>query len=56
MRPVCPEPPLVFVKPFKKVLRMKCKIKWTTVKKVLQIAVTIVSTIIGTVAVQASCL
>ena len=26
---------------------MKCKIKWSTVKKVLQVAVTIVSTIIG---------
>jgi len=36
-------------------MRMKCKIKWTTVKKVLQVAVTIISTIIGTVAVQANC-
>ena len=52
MRPVCPEPPLVLLNPLKTVLRMKCKIKWTTVKKVLQVAVTIVSTIIGTVAVQ----
>ena len=56
MRPVCPEPPLVLFNPQKTVLRMKCKIKWSTVKKVLQVAVTIVSTIIGTVAVQASCM
>jgi hypothetical protein len=37
------------------VLRMK-KIKWSTVKKVLQVLVTIISTVIGTVAVQASVL
>ena len=29
------------------------KIKWSTVKKVLQIVVTISSTVVGTVAVQA---
>ncbi len=29
------------------------KIKWSTVKKVLQIVVTIISTVVGTVAVQA---
>jgi hypothetical protein len=52
MRPARSEPPLVFVKPFKNDLRMK-KIKWSTVKKVLQILVTIVSTVVGTVAVQA---
>ena len=52
MRPAWSEPPLVFVKPFKNDLRMK-KIKWSTVKKVLQIVVTIISTIVGTVAVQA---
>lgn len=32
------------------------KIKWSTVKKVLQLLVTIISTVIGTVAVQASVL
>jgi len=32
------------------------KIKWSTVKKVLQVVVTIISTVIGTVAVQASVL
>ena len=37
------------------VLRMK-KVKWSTVKKVLQVLVTIISTVIGTVAVQASVL
>ena len=52
MRPVRSEPPLVFVKPFKNDLRMK-KIKWSTVKKVLQVIVTIITTIAGTVAVQA---
>ena len=34
-------------------LRMK-KIKWSTVKKVLQVVVAIISTVVGTVAVQAS--
>ena len=29
------------------------KIKWSTVKKVLQVLVTIISTVVGTVAVQA---
>ena len=52
MRPVRPEPPLFFVKQLKNDLRMK-KIKWSTVKKVLQIVVTIISTIVGTGAVQA---
>ena len=32
------------------------KIKWSTVKKILQVLVTIISTVIGTVAVQASVL
>ena len=32
------------------------KVKWSTVKKVLQIVVTIISTIVGTVAVQACAL
>ena len=32
------------------------KIKWSTVKKVLQVLVTIVSTVVGTVAVQANVL
>ncbi len=32
------------------------KVKWSTVKKVLQVLVTIISTVIGTVAVQASVL
>ena len=31
-------------------------IKWSTVKKVLQVLVTIVSTVVGTVAVQANVL
>lgn len=30
------------------------KIKWSTVKKVLQVVVAIISTVVGTVAVQAS--
>ena len=32
------------------------KIKWSTVKKILQVLVTIVSTVVGTVAVQANVL
>ena len=35
---------------------MKCKIKWTTVKKVLQVVAAIVSTVIGTIAVEANCM
>jgi hypothetical protein len=41
-----------FSQTIKNDLRMK-KIKWSTVKKVLQLLVTIISTVIGTVAVQA---
>ena len=52
MRLVCSEPPLVLSNPQKTELRMMKKIKWSTVKKMLQVLVTIVSTIIGTVAVQ----